>query len=108
MTIRIQPLVPTLLLSLHPENTAAIIAGKKVIEYRRRFFSEPFQAFVYTTGPNGGVNLFITCDQPIKADAQKLAAIGELIQHDDYDELVQYFSAHDTGLIIPITIYVQF
>ncbi|MFC6202459.1 hypothetical protein ACFP1L_11360 [Lactiplantibacillus nangangensis] len=108
MTIPLQPLVPTLLLSLHPENTAAIITGKKVIEYRRRFFAEPFQAFVYTTGPNGGVNLFITCDQPIKADAQKLAAIGELIQHDDYDELVRYFSANDTGLIVPITSYVQF
>lgn len=108
MTLPLQPLVPTVLLSLHPENTAAIIAGEKVIEYRRRFFDKPFQAFVYTTGPNGGVNLFITCDQPIKADAQKLAAIGELIQHDDYDELVQYFSAHDTGQIIPITSYVQF
>lgn len=108
MTIPLQPLVPTLLLSLHPENTAAIITGKKVIEYRRRFFAEPFQAFVYTTGPNGGVNLFITCDKPIKADAQKLAAIGELIQHDDYDELVRYFSANDTGLIIPIACYMQF
>lgn len=108
MTVPLQPLVPTLLLSLHPENTAAIIAGEKVIEYRRRFFDEPFQAFVYTTGPNGGVALFITCDWPIKANAQKLAAIGQLIQHDDYDELVDYFSVKDTGLIIPITSYVQF
>jgi len=101
--INYEPLKPTLLLSLHPENTAAIVAGDKVIEYRRRFFTNPFQAFVYTTGRSGGIDLFITCDRPIQGNAQMLAAIGAEIQHDDYHEIKVYFATKDSGLIIPIT-----
>lgn len=44
------PLLPTLLISIHKIYVKQILSGKKVIEYRKKFFNDPFQAFVYTTG----------------------------------------------------------
>lgn len=73
---------PTLLFSLHPEPTQAIIDGSKLLEYRRRFFSEPFQAFVYTSGPNGGIRLYLRCDKGLQLPPDQLALVGALIQHD--------------------------
>ncbi|MHA3067202.1 hypothetical protein [Lacticaseibacillus saniviri] len=97
----INPLMPTLMMSLHPENVAAIKQGHKQIEYRKRFFKDAFQAFVCTTGKNGGIELFIKCDTAIQADAEKLAQIGMTVQQDDYHELVDYFQPSG-GLAIPI------
>ena len=98
-------MLPTLLISLHPENTAAIIAETKIIEYRRRFYQDAFQAFVYTTGAQGGIELFIRCDKPIQATATVLGQIGALLQHDDADEISAYFAARNTGLEIPIVAF---
>ncbi|MFC6179929.1 hypothetical protein [Lactiplantibacillus daowaiensis] len=107
LTTLYDPQRPTLLLSLHPENTQAILAQTKWLEYRRRFFQQAFQAFVYTTGRQGGVNLYLQCGQPIKADAATLAQIGQQVQNDDYDKLYDYYAAQNTGLTIPILKAVQ-
>jgi len=102
------PDLPTLLLSLHPENTQAIVAQTKVIEYRHRFFKQPFQAFVYTTGSQGGVNLFMKCDQPIKATVNSLAQIGYRLQDESSKSVNAYFKAQNSGVAIPITEWVRF
>ncbi|MBA1393028.1 ASCH domain-containing protein [Lactobacillus sp. XV13L] len=73
------PFLPTLLMSLHQEYVRQILQGEKVIEYRKRFFKDGFQAFVYTTGPNGGIELFIKCAPLIRSDATSLAKIGRLL-----------------------------
>lgn len=96
------PLKRTLLMSLHPENVAAIINQTKIIEYRRRFFKAAFQAFVCTTGPHGGIALFLDCDTPITADADHLARLGQRLQGDTYSEIFNYFQPRNTGVIIPI------
>lgn len=96
------PLARTLLISLHPQYVAEIARQKKIIEYRKRFFKDRFQAFVCTTGPQGGIALFLDCDAPIMANASALAKIGSAIQGDDYQEIYQYFEEKDTGTIIPI------
>jgi len=101
------PHYPVLLLSLHPNSTQAILAQTKILEYRRQFYRQPFQAFVYTTGSQGGVTLFIKCDQPIEAEVATLAQIGRQLQHDDSAELKAYFGTHNSGLAIPITEWVQ-
>ena len=82
------PKRPTLLFSLHPEPTQAIINGTKILEYRRRFFARPFQAFVYTTGDNGGIQLFLRCDQGLQLVPEQLALVGALLQHDAPTRLI--------------------
>lgn len=102
------PLLPTLLISIHKIYVKQILSGKKVIEYRKKFFNDPFQAFVYTTGKNGGIEMFIKCDAPIIDNAHKLATIGETIQHDNYGDIFDYFKKKNTGYIIPIIEVYQF
>lgn len=102
------PLKRTLLISLHPEYVNSIINQAKIIEYRKRFFKDAFQAFVCTTGSNGGIELFIDCDVPIVSNANNLAAIGNLLQNDDYTEIHDYFSVNNSGFIIPIKSAVSF
>ncbi|WP_416353518.1 hypothetical protein ACNAN0_00225 [Agrilactobacillus fermenti] len=80
-----------------------VLRGEKVIEYRKKFFPDAFQAFVYTTGKNGGIEFFMKCDPPISADAQTLATIGSAIQKDDYTAIFDYFKEKNTGCLIPIT-----
>ncbi|VDG25946.1 hypothetical protein [Lactiplantibacillus mudanjiangensis] len=94
---------PTLLLSLHPENTQAILTQTKRFEYRRRFYQDAFQAFVYTTGPNGGVDLFIQCETPIRGTADELAQLEQA----DPESLRQYFAGLESGLAIPISKVVE-
>lgn len=96
------PFVPTLLMSIHKEYVSDISNGSKVIEYRKSFFKDKFQAFVYTSGKDGGIELYIECDFPIYSDAKKLAAIGSIIQKDDYKEIFDYFHKKNEGYIIPI------
>ena len=96
------PFLPTLLISLHKEYVKEILTGQKIIEYRKRFFKDSFQAFVYTTGNNGGIQLFIKCAPLIRNNATTLAQIGREIQNDDYDEIYDYFMPKDDGCIIPI------
>ncbi|WP_429971101.1 hypothetical protein ACQW5G_00225 [Fructilactobacillus sp. Tb1] len=67
------PLEPTLLMSIHKEYVCEILNGNKIIEYRKSFYKDKFQAFVYTSGKNGGIELYIECDFPIYSDAKKLA-----------------------------------
>ncbi|USS93325.1 hypothetical protein M8332_00195 [Fructilactobacillus ixorae] len=96
------PLLPTLLISIHREYVEEIKKGYKVVEYRKSFFKEPFQAFIYTSGKNGGIEAFILCDQPIISDAKKLANIGSIIENDSYNDIFDYFKEKNTGVIIPI------
>lgn len=93
---------PTLLMSVHEEYVKEILVGTKIIEYRRRFFADNFQAFVYTTGNNGGIQLFMKCTQPVRSNAETLAKIGHQIQHDDFSEIYNYFMRKNEGCIIPI------
>ncbi|WP_143461996.1 hypothetical protein [Levilactobacillus enshiensis] len=94
------PQLPTLLMSLHPQPTADILAGRKIIEYRRRFFQHPFQAFVYTTGPAGGLQLFLTFDSPITRPTPDLIQIGARLQGDPATNLTTYLA--DQGVALPI------
>lgn len=96
------PFVPTLLMSIHEEYVKEILAGTKIIEYRKRFFADEFQAFVYTTGKNGGIQLFMQCAEPVRESAETLATIGQQIQHDNYSELYNYFMPKNDGCLIPI------
>lgn len=96
---------PTLLFSLHPEPTQAIIDGSKLLEYRRRFFSEPFQAFVYTSGPNGGIRLYLRCDKGLQLPPDQLALVGALIQHDSPAVTAAYFKDVAQGVALPITAF---
>ena len=96
------PFLPTLLISLHQEYVKEILTGQKIIEYRKSFFKDSFQAFVYTTGSAGGIQLFIKCAPLIRNNAANLAQIGQEIQNDDYDEIYDYFMPKDDGCIIPI------
>ncbi|WP_265478629.1 hypothetical protein [Lactiplantibacillus plantarum] len=99
------PKRPTLLFSLHPEPTQAIINGTKILEYRRRFFARPFQAFVYTTGDNGGIQLFLRCDQGLQLVPEQLALVGALLQHDAPTTTAAYFEGAKAGLALPITAF---
>lgn len=96
------PLMPILLMSIHSEYVNQILQGTKIIEYRKRFFQDGFQAFVYTTGPYGGIELFMKCAPAIRSNAETLAKIGQQIQHDDYAEIYDYFIPKDDGCEIPI------
>lgn len=62
----INPLMPTLMISLHPENVTAIKQGHKQIEYRKRFFKDAFQAFVCTTGKMAVLNCLSSVIQRFK------------------------------------------
>ncbi|WP_099974382.1 hypothetical protein [Lactobacillus terrae] len=92
----------TLLMSLHQEPRDQILSGQKIIEYRKKFYDDAFQAFVHTTGKDGGIELFIQFDKPIVTNADKLAKIGELLQNDDYSEIYEYYMPKNIGYIIPI------
>ncbi|WP_203641258.1 hypothetical protein [Levilactobacillus andaensis] len=94
------PQLPTLLMSLHPQPTADILSGNKIVEYRRRFFQHPFQAFVYTTGPAGGLQLFLTFNQPIVRPTADLIQIGTRLQADSPANLTTYLG--DQGVALPI------
>jgi len=94
------PQLPTLLMSLHPQPTVDILSGRKIIEYRRRFFQHPFQAFVYTTGPAGGLRLFLTFNQPISRPTSDLIQIGARLQADSPADLTAYLA--DQGVALPI------
>lgn len=94
------PQLPTLLMSLHPQPTADILSGRKIIEYRRRFFQHPFQAFIYTTGPAGGLHLFLTFDQPIIRPTSDLIQIGTRLQADSPADLTTYLA--DQGVALPV------
>lgn len=96
------PLLPTLFMAIHKEPVAEIKSGLKVIEYRKSFFKEAFQAFVYTAGKDGGIELFLQFAPAITADNITLAKVGSQIQHDDYQEIVDYFSAKQSGCLLPI------
>lgn len=96
------PQMPALLMSIHQEYVEQILQGTKIIEYRKRFFKDGFQAFVYTTGQHGGIELFMKCAPAIRSDAKTLAQIGQQIQHDDYKEIYDYFSLKNDGCDIPI------
>ncbi|BDR59893.1 hypothetical protein [Lactobacillus xylocopicola] len=96
------PFLPTLLISMHGEYVQQILQGQKIIEYRKRFFKDSFQAFVYTTGSRGGIQLFLKCSPAISSDAATLAKIGQVIQGDEYTEIYDYFKEKDEGCIIPI------
>lgn len=98
----LDPTLPTLLMSIHQEYVEQILQGSKIIEYRKRFFKHGFQAFVYTTGIHGGIELFMKCAPAIRGDAKTLAQIGQQVQHDDYDEIYDYFSPKNDGYEIPI------
>lgn len=98
-----QPDRPTLLFSLHPQPTAAILQGTKVLEYRRRFYPQAFQAFVYTTGPTGGILCYVQCAAAIVAAPATLAQLGATVQNDDPTAVLNYFGTRQTGLAIPIT-----
>lgn len=89
-------------MSLHPEMAARIGRQEKVLEFRRRFYREPFQAFVCVTGTNGGVGLFLDIDQPLSADAATLIRWGVAEQGDDPAGLRAYFGAATQGVLLPI------
>lgn len=96
------PKTPTLLMSMYKEYVEQILHGTKIIEYRKRFFKHGFQAFVYTVGSKGGIELFMKCAPAIRNDAKTLAQIGQQVQHDDYTEIYDYFIPKDDGCDIPI------
>lgn len=96
------PLIPTILMSMHSEYVQRILSGEKVIEYRKRFFKDRFQAFVYTSGKGGGIELFMKCAPLIKSNAETLAKIGQAIQNDSFTDIYDYFKEKDEGCIIPI------
>ncbi|WP_395319989.1 hypothetical protein [Fructilactobacillus frigidiflavus] len=96
------PLLPTLLISIHKEYVVQIVAGIKIIEYRKKFYPEAFQAFIYTTGKGGGIEAFVKFDAPIINDAQTLSLIGKKIQNDNENEIFAYFEENNSGYIIPI------
>nr|WP_243671789.1 hypothetical protein [Lactiplantibacillus plantarum] len=52
------PKRPTLLFSLHPEPTQAIINGTKILEYRRRFLHVRFKHLSIQRGIMGEFNSF--------------------------------------------------
>ncbi|PTM22888.1 hypothetical protein DA798_05520 [Lactobacillus sp. PFC-70] len=93
---------PTLLMSLHPAMATRIQRQEKVLEFRKRFFAHPFQAFVCITGPQGGVGLFLDVDQPEEADVATLIQRGMQVQQDDPVALRQYFGTAERGLALPI------
>lgn len=97
-----QPDKPTLLMSLHPEMAAQIGRQEKVLEFRRRFYREPFQTFVCVTGTNGGVGLFLDIDQPLSADVATLIRRGVAEQGDDPASLRAYFESTERGVLLPI------
>lgn len=103
-----QPQLPTLLFSLHPQAARAIRSGHKVLEYRRRFFTAPFQAFIYVTGPNGGVQLYVRCGAAIQQSPATLGRLGHAVQGDDPAEVHAYFHDQTSGLAIPILAVTDF
>ena len=95
--------VPTLLFSLHRQPAAAIATGTKLLEYRRQFFTQPFQALVYVTGPGGGVAMYLQAGAAVVATPTILGAIGAAIQNDQPAEVARYLQGRDRGCAIPIT-----
>ncbi|RXI78124.1 hypothetical protein [Levilactobacillus suantsaii] len=95
------PQVPTLLMALHPKATTAVLSGHKIVEFRKRFFPQAFQAFVYTTGR--GVQFFMRCDAAHQGTPATLAKFGNMMQHDTFAATMGYFQDKTSGLAIPIT-----
>lgn len=102
------PQLPTLLFSLHPQPAAAIAAGDKVIEFRRRFYPRAFQAFIYTTGKQGGIGSYVQCAPAITAAPAVLGQLGARLQGDDPQATVAYLAPASTGLAIPVTSAITF
>ncbi|RRK09785.1 hypothetical protein D1831_10780 [Lactiplantibacillus garii] len=98
-----QPALPTLLFSTHPQPAAAMVAGTKRLEYRRRFYQGAFQAFVYVTGRAGGVGLYVQCAPAVVASPIVLGQLGAVLQNDDPQAVRAYLGTHAKGLGIPIT-----
>ncbi len=102
------PQLPTLLFSLHPQPAAAIAAGDKVLEFRRRFYSRAFQAFIYTTGKQGGIGSYVQCAPAITAASAVLGQLGAKLQGDDPQATMAYLAPASTGLAIPVTTVITF
>jgi len=98
----VTPDKPILLLSLHPGPFDQIVQQHKVLEFRKRFFDRPFQAFVCLTGPAGGVGLFLDVGQPIVAPPADLISLGMAVQTDRETDLRTYFGTTPTGTALPI------
>ncbi|GEO69631.1 hypothetical protein [Levilactobacillus acidifarinae] len=92
--------LPTLLLALHPDATTAVLSGHKILEFRKRFFPRPFQAFVYTTGR--GIQFFMRCGAAYQGPAATVAKLGTLVQHSNFAATMHYLGAGSTGIAVPI------
>lgn len=102
------PQLPTLLFSLHPQPAAAIATGAKVIEFRRRFYPSAFQAFIYTTGKQGGIGSYVQCAPAIAAAPAVLGQLGAKLQGDAPQATMAYLVPASTGLAIPVTTVITF
>lgn len=91
---------PTLLLALHPDATTAVLSGHKILEFRKRFFTQPFQAFVYTTGR--GIQFFMRCGAAYQGPSATIAKLGTLVQHSDFAATMAYLTPNATGVAVPI------
>lgn len=100
LTTILDPQRPTLLLALHPAPSAAVLSGQKILEFRKRFYPHPFQAFVYTTGQ--GIQSFIRCGAAYQGTPAAIARLGAAVQGSDVAATLQYLGARPTAMAIPI------
>ncbi|KRL06895.1 hypothetical protein FD38_GL000767 [Levilactobacillus zymae DSM 19395] len=92
--------LPTLLVALHPDATTAVLSGHKILEFRKRFFAKPFQAFVYTTGR--GIQFFMRCGAAYQGSPATIAKLGTLVQHSDFAATMRYLGPQKSGVAVPI------
>lgn len=104
----VQTKLPTLLFSLHPTPSQAIRTQQKSLEFRRRFYQQAFQAFVYTTAPASEVGLFIQCAPALTGSPVQLARWGEQWQADDPQQVQRYFKGCLEGVGLPVTAVATF
>ena len=96
--------LPTLLLALHPAPSAAVVSGQKILEFRKRFYPDPFQAFVYTTGR--GIQSFIRCGAAYQGSPATIAQLGAAVQGSDVAATLGYLGDRSTAMALPIqTVY---
>lgn len=99
--------LPTLLLSIRTPFVEDIKSNKKIIEYRKKYYNGPTQAFIYSSGLDKTIELFVKFDTPIIDDSEFLASLGLLIQNDDPKGTTDYFQ-NKSGYALPIIEYATF
>lgn len=93
------------LISLREPWHRRILDGVKTYEFRRKFLSEPVEAFVYVGGSIRGICAVADLGRPVIGTPSEIARIAEDLNPGSTDALMAYLGNRPRGFAVPIESY---